>query len=71
MDEASICDIIGFIYNSKLITIDTPEGLYKKHGIDNLEDIFIKYVKELSNKDVVASFREIKASRNGDEKVEY
>ncbi|MCX7904637.1 MAG: ABC transporter ATP-binding protein [Caloramator sp.] len=71
MDEASICDIIGFIYNSKLITIDTPENLYKTHGTENLEDIFIKYVKELSNKDVVSSFKEIKASRNGDEKDEH
>ncbi|CCJ34116.1 ABC transporter ATP-binding protein [Caloramator australicus] len=71
MDEASICDIIGFIYNSKLITIDTPENLYKTHGTENLEDIFIKYVKELSNKDVVSSFKEIKASRNGDEKNEF
>lgn len=64
MDEASTCDVIGFIYNSRLITINTPEGLYKEHGIDNLEDIFIKYVKELSNKDVVSSFREIKSLGN-------
>lgn len=64
MDEASICDVIGFIYNSKLITIDTPQELYKKHGTENLEEVFINYVKALSNKDVIASFDEIKESRS-------
>lgn len=63
MDEASICDIIGFIYNSNLITIDTPQALYKEHGTDNIEEIFINYVKELSNRNVVSSFNELKMSR--------
>jgi ABC-2 type transport system ATP-binding protein len=63
MDEASICDIIGFIYNSRLITINTTDSLYKEHGINNLEDIFISYVKELSNKDVVSSFDDLKLER--------
>jgi ABC-2 type transport system ATP-binding protein len=65
MDEASVCDIIGFIFNSKLITIDTPENLYEKNGTENLEDIFIKYVKELSNREVVSSFSELKRIRQG------
>ena len=60
MDEASICDIIGFIYNGSLITIDTPEELYKKHKVENLEDIFIEYVAKLSSKDAVLSFKEIR-----------
>lgn len=64
MDEASICDIIGFIFNSRLITIDTPENLYKKNNIENLEDIFIKYVKELSNREVVSSFTQLKQIKN-------
>lgn len=63
MDEASICDIIGFIYNGDLITIDTPQELYRKHGTQNLEDIFIHYVKQLTNKEIVASFSELKAGR--------
>jgi ABC-2 type transport system ATP-binding protein len=63
MDEASICDIIGFIYNGDLITIDTPQELYRKHGTQNLEDIFIHYVKQLGNKEVIASFSELKAGR--------
>jgi ABC-2 type transport system ATP-binding protein len=67
MDEASICDIIGFIYNGKLITIDTPQGLYEKHGTNNLEDVFINYVKALSNKDVITSFDAIRNSINNKE----
>lgn len=67
MDEASVCDIIGFIFNSKLITIDTLENLYEKNGIKNLEDIFIKYVKELSNRDVVSSFNELKRIKDAKE----
>lgn len=63
MDEASICDIIGFIYNSKLITIDTPESLYKQHGTDNIEEVFINYVKEYSNRNVISSFNDLKVSR--------
>lgn len=63
MDEASICDIIGFIYNSKLITIDTPEALYEKYGTSNLEEIFINYVKELSNRQVISSFDDLKIAR--------
>lgn len=63
MDEASICDIIGFIYDSRLITIDTPEGLYEKHGTSNLEEVFINYVKALSNRDVITSFDNLKTSR--------
>ncbi|AKN32663.1 ABC transporter ATPase [Clostridium carboxidivorans P7] len=62
MDEASICDIIGFIYNSKLITIDTPENLYKEHNTENLEEVFINYVKKLSNRQVISSFNDLKTS---------
>lgn len=63
MDEASICDIIGFIYNSRLITISSTGSLYEEHGINNLEDIFIRYVKELSNKDIISSFHDLKLER--------
>jgi ABC-2 type transport system ATP-binding protein len=64
MDEASICDIIGFIYNGDLITVDTPQELYIKHNTQNLEDIFIYYVKKLTNKDVVSSFKDLINSRS-------
>jgi ABC-2 type transport system ATP-binding protein len=64
MDEASVCDVIGFIYNSKLITIETPDNLYKEHKTNNLEDIFINYVKELSDKEIVSSFNDLKSLSN-------
>ena len=64
MDKASVCDIIGFIYNSKLITIETPENLYKEHNTNNLEDIFINYVKEFSDREIVSSFNDLKSLRN-------
>lgn len=60
MDEASICDQVGFIYYGNLISVDTPEGHYKTHGKDNLEDIFISYVKELTDKTVAGSFKDLK-----------
>jgi len=60
MDEASICDIIGFIYNGDLITIGTPEELYQRHNANNLEDIFIEYVAKLSNRDAALSFSDIR-----------
>lgn len=64
MDEASVCDIIGFIYNGKLITIQTPDNLYKEHKTNNLEDIFINYVKKFSNEEVISSFDELKSFSN-------
>lgn len=65
MDEASICDIIGFIYNGDLITIDTPAELYKKHQTQNIEDIFIDYVSQLSGKDAAVSFKDIRQQEGG------
>jgi ABC-2 type transport system ATP-binding protein len=62
MDEASICNIIGFIYNSKLITIDTPENLYKEHKTENLEEVFINYVRKFSDRQVISSFNDLKSS---------
>lgn len=63
MDEASICDIIGFIYDGDLITVDTPQELYTRHNTRNLEDIFIHYVKERTDKEVVSSFNDLIAAR--------
>lgn len=61
MDEASICDNVGFIYYGDLVSIDTPEGHYARHGKDNLEDIFIEYVEDMTDRKVSMSFKEIKA----------
>lgn len=65
MDEAIVCDRIAFIYNGKLISIDTPEGHYKKSGYDNLEDIFISYELEKTDKSDVMSYQDMKASLTG------
>jgi ABC-2 type transport system ATP-binding protein len=60
MDEAESCDIVAFIFNSKLVNISPPKELIKKEKAKNLEDIFIKYVEQTTNKKVSAAFNEIK-----------
>jgi len=45
MDEAEDCDLIGFIFNGKLIAFDTPAALMAQHGYDNLEDVFISFIQ--------------------------
>lgn len=55
MDEAEVCDRIGFIYEGKIISTDTPEGHYEKTGLENLEDIFISYeLKDTKSLDVIS-----------------
>lgn len=66
MDEAVVCDRIGFIYNGDIISIDTPEGHYEKSGYGNLEDIFIAYELERSTKDDVISYQKMKEHTRGD-----
>ncbi|MFD3157992.1 ABC transporter ATP-binding protein [Haloimpatiens sp. FM7330] len=56
MDEAESCDIVAFIFNSKLITIGTPKELIEREGANNLEDVFIKYVEKTTNEKVENSF---------------
>ncbi|WP_392486080.1 ABC transporter ATP-binding protein [Haloimpatiens sp. FM7315] len=56
MDEAESCDILAFIFNSKLMTVGTPEELIKKERVNNLEDVFINYVEKSTNEKVENSF---------------
>ncbi len=43
MEEAEeLCDRVGIIDHGKLIALDTPEDLIQKHGVKNLEEVFIK-----------------------------
>lgn len=65
MDEASICDRIGFIYNGDIISINTPEGHYKEMGMDNIEDIFIYHVMEKTDKNDILTYNKMKASARG------
>jgi ABC-2 type transport system ATP-binding protein len=63
MDEATVCDRIGFIYNGKIISINSLEGHYKEMGMDNIEDIFIHHVMELSNQEHLVSYKELKNNK--------
>jgi len=44
MDEAELCDTIGFIHSGSLKAFGTTEELKKKHGYKSLEDVFISFV---------------------------
>lgn len=60
MDEASVCDRIGFIYNGDIISINTPEGHYKEMGMDNIEDIFIYHVLQKNDKSEIITYKNMK-----------
>lgn len=60
MDEAESCDIVAFIFNSKLMTIGTPKELILKENVNNLEDVFIKYVEKSTNEKIENSFDELR-----------
>lgn len=60
MDEAESCDIIGFIFNSRIIEISTPQEIIKKENAKNLEDVFITYVERITNTKVSSTFKEMK-----------
>jgi len=60
MDEAESCDEVGFIFNGKIINIDSPSELIYKEKARNLEDIFISYVEKITNKKVSSTFTEMK-----------
>lgn len=61
MDEASSCDLLGFIFNGKLIAINTPEELIKNEQVSNLEDVFIKYVEKVTNQKIQSSFEDLRS----------
>lgn len=60
MDEAEVCDRIGFIYNGSIISIDTPKGHYQSTGFDNLEDIFISHEMQKFDGNEVLSYKKMK-----------
>lgn len=69
MDEASVCDRIGFIYNGEIISINTPEGHYEEMGMDNIEDIFIYHVLEKTDKSDIITYKSMKKKPRGDDDV--
>ena len=60
MDEAASCDYVAFIFNSKLMAIGTPDDLIKKENVQNLEDVFIKYVEKVTHQKIQTSFEQLK-----------
>lgn len=63
MDEAETCDTLGFIFNGRLLDVTRTEDAIKKAGAKNLEDVFIKYVEEVTGEKVEHSFDKIKFLR--------
>lgn len=49
MDEAELCNEIGFIFFGNILIKGKPEELIKEHGVKNLDDLFIKLVEEQEN----------------------
>lgn len=44
MDEAEHCDVLGFIFQGRLLDFGTPEEIKTRHDGQTVEDIFIKFV---------------------------
>ncbi len=65
MDEAESCDITGFIFNGKLMDMASPQELIKKNHAASLEDVFIAYVEQVTNRKVSATFKEMKFLHGG------
>ncbi len=66
MDEAESCDAVGFIFKGELLTVDTPENLKSSEHVKTLEDVFIKYVENLTGESIDSSFKNLKFIK-GDE----
>jgi len=49
MDEARFCDNISLFYNGEIIALDTPDNLIKSAQTLNMQDAFIKLIKEKKN----------------------
>jgi ABC-2 type transport system ATP-binding protein len=67
MDEAASCDTVGFILEGKLINIASPQELMEQEGVDNLEDIFIKYVEKATNQKIVSTVSNLKFLKGDDD----
>lgn len=57
MDEAEGCNSIGFIFNGKIMALDTPQNLVGRENANNLEDVFIKYVEKETGEKVRYDFK--------------
>ena len=46
MDEARFCDNISLFYNGEIIAIDSPDKLIQQAKVNNMQEAFIKLIKE-------------------------
>lgn len=60
MDEAESCDEVAFVFQGKVIGQGTPKEIIKASGVENLEDVFIKYEEEVTGQRVMSSYDELK-----------
>lgn len=60
MDEAESCDEVAFIFRGRILARGTPGELIRSRKGENLEDVFISYVEELTGQQVESSFNELK-----------
>ncbi|AVX19489.1 MULTISPECIES: ABC transporter ATP-binding protein [Carboxydocella] len=44
MDEAEQCDVLGFIFQGRLLDFGAPAEIKARHGGQSVEDIFINFV---------------------------
>lgn len=67
MDEAESCDLVGFIFNGKILNIAPPRDLIRQENAAGLEDIFIRYVEQATQRKVHSTFLEMKFLREQEE----
>ncbi len=65
LDEAELCDTVGFIHNGCLAAFGPPARLKDQYGYDSLEDVFISFVGKHELDRVKALFRDQTASGGG------
>ncbi|MFC3749709.1 ABC transporter ATP-binding protein [Paenibacillus sp. GCM10012306] len=52
MDEAERCDLIGFIYNGKIIgDVVSPVHLLEQERVKGIEDVFVRYVDRMNKRE--------------------
>lgn len=45
MDEAEYCGRVSIMDRGRIVALDTPEALKKRHGARTMQDVFLKVVK--------------------------
>ena len=55
MDEAQTCDWIGFIFFGNLLVQGTPPALIAQHQAADLEEVFIKLVREEERRSLLSA----------------